>query len=335
MSLVKRIRICLACLGAVAALLGVLGLPSTAQHDTIVRPQVIIEDFRAVVQGASVIKQVSTRFSYPEVRMLDAYLRVEIKGAAGEKKLSAFITVSEDGRIFSKRKEKFKFASGRYEITIPELLDLKQVFGDHRMKLHCELALEGADGEVLRDSLFEVQGRPLPRVEILDYRWYPERTERSGSLGPGDTVQYEVAFTLADADEALVRLRVLGEMDEEEDFTVDPLADRQEYDAFWDEVRGPRRDGIYLLTFRCNLPSYFCEPGARYHDFTLHVVFFAEDEVLHHLVMSGSLYDYEPWIEREVDEEVFRAIRVERSHRWRIIPISRNRGPVTKETSDG
>jgi hypothetical protein len=335
MSLVKRFFACVAFVGTAAALTCVLSAPSPAQQDTIVRPQVVIEDFRAVAQDASVIKQVSTRFTYPDVRMLDAYLRVEIKGAAGEKKLSAFITVSEDGRIFSKHKEKFKFASGRYEITIPELLDLKQVFGDHRMKLHCELALEGADGEVLRDSSFEVQGRPLPRVEILDYRWYPERTERSGSLGPGDTVEYEVAFTLADADDALVRLRVLGEMDEEDDFTVDPLADNQEYDAYWDEARGPRRDGTYLLTFRCTLPSYFYEPGARYHDFTLHVVFFAEDEVLQHLAIPGSLYDYEPWIEREVDEEVFRAIRVERSHRWRIAPLSRNRGPVTKETSDG
>lgn len=335
MSPMKRLPVLAAGLALAALITPALSAPSPAQQDTIVRPQVIIEDFRAVAQGADVIKQVSSRFAYPDVRMLDAYLRVEIKGVVGEKKLSAFITVSEGGRIFSKSKEKLKFASGRYEITLPEVLDLQRVFGRHELKLHCELALEGADGEVQRDSLFTVEGRPLPRVEILDYRWYPERAEHAGSLAPGDTVQYEVAFTLAEADEALVRIRVLGEMDEEEDFTVDPLADYQEYDAYWDETRGPRRDGTYLLTFRCNLPSYFYEPGARYHDFTLHVVFFAEEELLHHLAMSGSLYDYEPWIEREVDDEVFRAIRVERSHRWRILPLSRYGGPVTKETSDG
>lgn len=332
MSLVKLLAVCTV---AVAALVGALNAPSAAQQDTVVRPQVIIEDFRAVASGEGVLKQVSSSFAYPQVRTLDAYLRITLKGLVGEKKLSIFLTVSENGRIFSKRKEKLRFASGRYEVTIPDMLDLKHVFGGHRMKLYCELALEGAESEAVRESYFHVRGRPLPRVEVLDYGYYPDRYRYSSSLEPGDTVQFEVAFALTDADDALVDIRVVGEMEEEEDFTVDPLDDRQEYEALWDETRGPRRDGTYLLSFRCTLPSYFYEPGARYHDFAIHVVFLAEDEVLRHLVIPGSIYDTEPWIERWVDEEPFRAIRVERSHRWRIVPLSRRRGPVTKEASGG
>jgi len=291
-----------------------------AQAATILKPEAVIEELCAFPHEGSANK-LAPAYTYPEVRFIDACLRFKVDNFSGEKKLTVFITVSAEDSVLAKRKEKLKFAPGRYELMFPELLDLRKVFGERRLKLFTELALEGAP-EVTGETFFLVKGRDLPQVEVLDFRLYPDVDSPYNYFAPGDSLEAEVVFSLSRSEDVPVTIRVVGVMDEETGFSIDPENDYQEYEVYWEEKRSPKRDDTYLLAFSANLPRYFYDYGSSRHPFTIYVVFLAEGETVRMVSCRDTIIDYYPGPQREVPDEVFRAIQVERAPRWRLYPLS-------------
>ena len=102
---------------------------------TVVHPEIIIEELRTLPREG-IASNVSPAYIYPDVRHVGAYVRLEVRGFVGERKLTAFVTMSSGSDVLAKEKEKLKLETGRYEIILPEMLDLSKVFGEHRIKLY-------------------------------------------------------------------------------------------------------------------------------------------------------------------------------------------------------
>ncbi|MCD6282384.1 hypothetical protein J7J84_02100 [bacterium] len=287
---------------------------------TVVRPEVVVEEMYAFPHEGTANK-LSSAYTYPEVRHIDAYLRFEVRGFVGERKLTAFVTMSSQGKVLAKKKEKMKLEAGRYEVTLPEMLDLRKVFGEHRVKLYVELALPDAP-DVKQEYFFLVKGRELPRVEVLDFWMQPARYNERTYLEPGNAVECRILFRLEKSGEAPLTVRVVGVMDEERDLVIDPGDDRQEYDTCWDEKPGPRRDGDYILTFEAYLPRFFYEYSDVRHPFVIYVAFLAEDEIVKMVGLRETLNDYYPGLHRDAEEEALRLIHIQRAQRWWIRPAS-------------
>jgi len=268
-------------------------------------------------------------YTYPEVRFIDARLRVRLSGFSDARKLTVFLTVSENSRIYEKRKSKQNLTGGTFDLDFPEVLDLKDVFGEHRMKLYVELALSGAH-DMKQVAFFQVKGRELPQVKLLAFRLYPGVSPYSevANFVPGAGFSGELAFSIAQPGETedMVRLRIhlLGVMEDEEGFAIDPESRYQPYDTYWDELTGPRQPGTYILAFRGYFPRYFYQSGVFQHPFAFHICFYAEDELIQHGVWRGDLLDYDPGEYRESDEEVLRTIQLDRARRWRLRPLPRD-----------
>lgn len=268
-------------------------------------------------------------YAYPEVRFVNARLRVRLIGFSDARKLSVFLTTSEGSRVYEKKKLKQKLIAGTFELDFPEVLDLKDVFGEHRMKLYVELALSGAH-DVKKEVFFKVKGRELPQVRVLAFRIFPGLGPypEEASFVPGNGFVGELVFRVSQPGEKKemerVRIRLLGLMDDEEGFDIDPEERYQPYDTYWDEMTGPRHPGTYILTFRGYFPRYFYESGAFRHPFTFHVYFRALDEMVAHVAFRDYLIDRDPGEWRETDEEVLRTIQLDRARRWRLRPLPRD-----------
>ena len=291
-----------------------------AMTATVVHPQIVLEEMYAFPHEGSANK-LSSAYTYPEVRNIDAYLRFEVSGFVGERKLTAFVTMSSQDKVLAKKKEKMKLEPGRYEVTLPEMLDLRKVFGDHKVKLYVELALPDAP-DVKQEYFFLVKGRELPRVEVLDFWMQPARYNERTYLEPGNAVECRLLFRLEKSAEVPITVRIVGEMEGERDVVIDPADDYQEYDACWDEKLGPRRDGDYVLTFEAYLPRFFYEYGDVRHPFVIYVAFMAEDEIVKMVGIRETLNDNYPGLHRDTEEEILRLLTIQRAQRWWIRPAS-------------
>src|SRR4030042_1297507 len=97
---------------AIVAGLAAASFPAEAQSAIILEPEVVIEEFYAFPHEGSANK-LSSAYAYPEVRYIDAYLRVETGGFVGERKATAFVTMSCEDEGLAKKKEKLKLKAGR------------------------------------------------------------------------------------------------------------------------------------------------------------------------------------------------------------------------------
>ncbi len=290
--------------------------PAQAQTVTIVRPQVIIEEFYAFPhEGAA--NKLSSSYNYPETKSIDVLLRFEVTGIQGEQKASAFIAMASEGKTLAKQKEKLKVQNGRYEVVMPEVLLLSRVYGEHNIEMALELAVAGAP-IVRAEAQFKIKGRDLPKVEVLDYWIAPGGASQFGGFEPGDAVTGELVFKLAGAESADMSIRAVGKMDEEYSLSIDPRESYQRYDSYWDETRGPRRDGTYLLSFYAYLPRYFYQASYSHHDFTIYVVFEAADQIVRLVGARGTIVDYRPGRHRYADDELMRVMQMSRSETWRL-----------------
>lgn len=283
--------------------------------------------------------KLSPAYTYPEVRFINARLRVKLIGFRDMRKLSVFITTSEGSRVFKKKKLKQKLLAGTFEFDVPEMLDLKTLFGKHKVKLYAELSLPGAR-EVKKEVFFRIEGRELPQVEVLAFRIYPGFSPYAEEAGfaPGGGFVGELAFQVSQPGEKKdmerVRIRLLGLIDDEDGFSIDPEERYQDYDTYWDEMTGPRHPGTYLLTFHGYFPRYFYESGVFRHPFTFHAYFYALDEMVYHATFHDYLMDRDPGEWRETDEEVLRTVQLERARRWRLRSIPRD-SRIEEELAEG
>jgi hypothetical protein len=305
-----------------ALLLAALAAPAIAAHAqtvTIIEPQITITDFYAFPHEGSANK-LSSSYDYPAVKGIDVLLRFEVKGIQGEQKAVAFVAMVSDGKTLAKQKEKLLVQNGKYEIVMPEVLMLNRVYGEHDVEMAVELAVVGVPSG-RKDAHFKIKGRELPKVEVLDY-WIGQGGDaRYNGFEPGDNVDGELVFKLSNADNADINIRIVGVMDEEYSFTIDPREQYQRYDAYWGETRGPRRDGTYLLGFNAYLPRYFYQPGYSHHDFTIYVVFEASDQIIRLVGLRDTIVDYRPGQHRSADDELMRVLQIAPSETWRLRAI--------------
>ncbi len=305
-----------------AILLAALAAPAIAAHAQpvkVVGPQITISEFYAFPHEGSANK-LSSSYDYPAVKGIDVLLRFEVQGIQGEQKAVAFIAMLSGNKALAKQKEKLLVQNGKYEIIMPEVLMLGRVYGDHDVNMAVELAVIGAP-TVRKDAHFKVKGRELPKVEVLDYWLSPGSDLRYGGFSPGDYAEGELVFNLSSADNAEINIRIVGVMEEEYGFSIDPRDSYQRYDAYWGETRGPRRDGTYLLDFDAYLPRYFYQPGYSHHDFTIYVVFEAADQIIRLVGLRDTIVDYRPGRHRSVDDELMRVLQIAPSETWRLRTI--------------
>jgi hypothetical protein len=288
---------------------------AAAQRIDVIKPEIKLESLQVFPHEGSANK-LSAVYTYPNVKNIDVLLRFEVSGLSTEQKAVAFLAMAANGVTLAKHKEKLMVLSGRYEITVPEMLDLSRVFGEKEVTLSLELAVTGA-GSVREEKSFRVKGRDLPKVEVLDYLLMPGRYSGYNEFTPGETADGEIVYKLTDAQEADIEIRILGVVDDESSFTIDPRDDYQRYDAYWDLMDGPRRDGIYMLDFEAYLPRYFYRSGAVRHDFTIYVVFLAEGQIIRLIGRQETIVDYRPGTGREADDELMRVLQISRSSSWR------------------
>jgi hypothetical protein len=206
---------------------------------------------------------------------------------------------------------------GRYEVTFPEALNLAKVFGEKEVTLALELAVTGA-ATLSAERTFYVKGRDLPKVEILDFWLGPGYDSGYGDFTPGDVADGQLVFKTTGAQNADTEIRIVGVVDDEGSFSIDPRDDYQRYDAYWDRMDGPRRDGLYMLSFQAYLPRYFYHSGSSRHDFSIYAVFVAEGQIVRMVASRGTIIDYYSGPQREADDDLMRVLQISRSGAWRM-----------------
>jgi len=283
--------------------------------------------------------KLSTAYTYPEVRFINARLRVRLSGFSDARKLTVFLTTSEDSRIFEKKKLKENLTAGTFNLDIPEVLDLKEVFGEHKVKLFVELALSGAH-DVNAEVFFQSKGRDLPKVDVLSFRLFPDLGPYGTQvdLSPGGGFFGELVFRVqqpGDSREMVrVLIRLVGVIEDEGGFHINPQARFQEYDTYWDEIRGPQSPGTYILSFRGHFPRYFYEFGSFNHPFSIHAFFQVEDETVCKVALRDYLIDRNPGEWRDADNEVLRTIQLEPARRWRLRTVPSDYRPQEEIPED-
>lgn len=262
--------------------------------------------------------KLSSIFTYPQTRFINAVLEVDLRGFADERKLSIFLTVSSENGVITKKKEKYKLTEGAYKFDFPHVLDLKKLFGKKKLKLYAELDLKDAP-TVTEETFFEVEGRALPKVRVEQFFLYPENWEYQDYFYVGSSFIANLFFVVEGLERGeRIDIKVVGVVDDEGGFNIDPDSRHFLYDTLWEEGPGPRQDGRYAFIFHGRLPHYFYEFGRFEHPFTIHVYFQMEDEIIEKVRAHGEIRVIEPGPELETSEEVLRTIDIERFTKWRI-----------------
>ncbi len=289
---------------------------AAAQTITVIKPELELEEFYAFPHEGSANK-LAGAYTYPNVKNIDVYLRFAAKNMGGEQKAVAFVAMSAGGATLAKSKQKLMVQDGRYEITFPEVLNLAKVFGEKEVTLALQLAVTGAT-TLSAERTFYVKGRDLPKVEILDFWLGPGYDSGYGDFTPGDVADGVLVFKTTGAQNADTEIRIVGIVDDEGSFSIDPRDDYQRYDAYWDRMDGPRRDGLYMLNFQAYLPRYFYHSGSSRHDFSIYAVFEAEGQIIRMVASRGTIIDYYSGPQREADDDLMRVLQISRSGAWRM-----------------
>jgi len=304
----------------VLALLGLVS-PSRSQTSASPSPTVKILNLYPYSSEATANK-LSRVFKYPDTRFINGILEIDLSGFPEQRKVSVFLTVSDDKKVLKKRKENYKLSEGTYRLDFTELLDLKSIFGRRRLKLYAEVNLSGAP-IVTREEFFEVEGRQLPKIAVEDFFLFPQNYQYQDYFFPGDLFTANLYFKVDGlAERERLRIRVVGTVDDERAFVVDPDAKYFRYDSLWEEGSGPRRDGRYILIFSGYFPRYFYDFGQYEHPFTIHVLFMLDDEIIDRARAHGEITVRDPGIDYQTDDEALRTIQISRNTRWRLRQIN-------------
>lgn len=266
--------------------------------------------------------KLSAVFKYPDTRFINAILEIDLSGFTDQRKVSVFLTVSGDRKVLKKIKENYKLAEGSYRLDFTELLDLKSVFGQRKLKLFAEVNLSGAP-IVTHEVFFDVKGRELPKIRVEGFFLFPQNYQYQDYFFPGDLFTANLFFKVQGlAQKERLRIRVVGIVDDERGFVVKPEDKYFRYDSLWEDGDGPRRDGRYILIFSGYLPRYFYEFGHYEHPFTIHVLFMLDDEIVESARVHGEITVRNPGIDYQTDDEALRTIQISRNTRWRLRQIN-------------
>ncbi len=257
-------------------------------------------------------------FPYPDVRFVNAVLEVDLRGFTGERKFSVFLTVSDDKGVIEKEKAVYTLSEGAYKFDFPHVLDLKKQLGRKKLKLFAEVNLSGAP-IVTSETFFEIRGREPPKVTIEAFTLYPERWEQEDYIYPGTGITANLFLSVDGLEEReRLRLRVVGVVEDEGAFKIDPESKYPLYDSAWEEGQGPRGDGRYVFIFTGTTPGFFYDFGRYEHPFTIHVLFYLEDEIVQRARIHGEIYVRDPGSAYQTNEEELRVIQISPSSRWRL-----------------
>ncbi len=261
-------------------------------------------------------------FVYPEVRLINVVLELDLRGYAGERELSIFLTLSDDKKVLKKKKEKYKLAEGAYKFDFPHMLDLKSVFQEKKIKIFSEVTLSGAP-IVVREEYFEVKGRELPKLYIEDFLLFSRNWQSEDYFYPGDSFNANLYFRVQGLEEReRLEIRVVGVIEDDYGLKIEPEGRYFPYETFWEDGAGPRGDGRYIFVFNGSFPNYFYDYGRFEHPFTIHVLFLLDEVIVERVRLHGEVRVKNPGIEYESPDEEARTIKIEHSSRWRLRKIS-------------
>ena len=272
-------------------------------------------------------------FSWPEVKELNALVRLDVGGYRGEEKIDLFMVVfDEEGEVLSKHRGKHFLPAGEHELLFERFISTGDVFGDREFTVKLEAALKGCQPEQAETS-FDMTGPDPPDVDILYLDIYNVQGGRRDKIfAPGDEFMVEAEFEIERNESSVApRLMLYGAM-EEDAYLIDPELEYQPYETQWDALQGEYRAGVYRLTASGRLPYYFAEPYATRHPFRLYLVVDFGREARTVDYARGVLDDYYSGEQRGNEDVAQRLIELNRSYTWELKRL-RGARPDTKHTA--
>jgi len=259
-------------------------------------------------------------FSWPDVKELNALVRVELDGFRGEQRVDIFLAVQDsddpDEPVISKHKLKFYLPAGEHDCVFPQFISTGDYFGERNFMLTVEASMKGV--KPVYDELgFSLTGPDAPNVDIISVDISnPAPAGDAGYFSPGDEFEVNALIEVEDNDSYIEPTIILFAMMEEDAHLIDPELNYQPYDAHWSSRPLGDTEGVFEIRARGHLPYFFYDAYNFSHDFRVYVIVdFGPGEVTSDYARS-ELWDYDAGEERYSDDLVDRLIELNRSHLW-------------------
>jgi len=261
-------------------------------------------------------------YRWPDVKELNALVRVELGGFDGEERLDMFLAIQDaddpDGPVIGKSKLKFYLPAGEHDCVFPEIINTGDYFGDRSYKLTVEASLKGVQ-PVYDEFYFDVTGPDPPEVDILDINIYnPATGADTGYFSPGDEFAVEAVIEIEDNDSDIQPTIVLFAMMEEDAHLIDPELSYQPDTRHWASRPLGDTEGVFEIRANGHLPYFFYDAYAFSHDFRVYaIVDFGPGAVTSDYARS-ELWDYGAGEQRYSDDIIDRLIELDRGHLWSV-----------------
>jgi len=271
-------------------------------------------------------------FAWPDVKELNALVRVDVGGYSGEELVNLFLVVfDEDDKVLAKLKGKHILPAGEHELLFERFTSTEQFFGDRRFQAKVEASLKGAQ-PAQAETTFDISGPDPPDVDIYYIDIFnPQGAQHYQQFMPGDEFSVEAEFEIARNESSISPKIILYGAMEEDSYQIDPELDYQPYETQWDTLEGDEHGGIYRLRASGRLPYYFAEPYDYRHPFRIYLIvdFGSGARTLDY--KRAELIDYNAGEQRSTDDVANRLIELNRSYTWEV---QRVRGDRPRDSRD-
>jgi len=262
-------------------------------------------------------------FAWPDVKEMDAVVRVRLAGIKREEKVTVFLVLfDEDDEVFKKEKQKVWLPEGEHDIVFPDLISTGSVLGDRDFRAEIEVSMPGS--LVLRDELdFSITGPDPPDVSILEMELYnPEENRGYSQFSPGDEFVLNALIEIQDNETEIEPSIVLYAAMEADVFELNPELDYQPYDEPWESRQFQVDEGTYRLTAGGHLPYFFTDPYRGDHEFRIWLIvdFGPGAETEDYLLEE--LQDYSAGEHRASDDMHDKLIEIAPGYTWELRRVS-------------
>jgi hypothetical protein len=260
-----------------------------------------------------------TYFDWPEYESLTAVVELATDGYSYEEKVSIYLVVlDEDEEPVVKEKLHRYLPAGEFEIALPDIMRLDEVFEEQEYLLQVEVDLPGVKPRY-EELYFTVIGPDLPDAEIIDLLVYNSASrDRDDDFKPGSEFTAEILFEVDDNESSVNPHLVLYAVMDEDMYETDPQLSYQPFEKHWDVVDVGNKEGVFEVRATGLLPYFFADPYDMTHDWRVYaIVVFGNSSVADRYV-AAELWDDNLGEHRADDELLNRLIELERSSRWQV-----------------
>lgn len=266
-------------------------------------------------------------FSWPDVKELNALVRVNLDGFNGEQRVDLFLALQDgddpDEPVISKRKLKFYLPAGQHDCVFPRFISTGDYFGERSFKLTVEASMKGVK-PVYDEMSFSLTGPDAPKVDIISVDIInPAPGGSAAYFSPGDEFDVDALIEIEDNESSIPPTIILFAMMEEDVNLIDPELSYQPYDKHWASRPLDDTEGVFEIRAGGHLPYFFNNAYDFSHKFRVYaIVDFGPGEVTSDYARS-ELWDYNAGEERYSEDVADRLIELDRAHLW---SVSRRRG---------